>query len=269
MTKKIFKPVSYLLILAMGLALTFTSCEKEPAVMDLPPKESLQIDLSVFPTNNTKAGDATIGNWLYSAGQIFIWNVGIAANIIIPVAAYAEAFNHPPVYLGDNAWEWSYSVTIGTDTYVASLIGERLNNSEFSMKMYLTKSGANGFEDFEWFTGVIRYDHTQANWSMNLDPANPVAYLDIEYHKDFENETADIRYTCVDPNNDLYQGYIEYGIDPTYDYDAYYTISKVSTVTYIEWDTETAAGRVMDETKFGDAEWHCWDTQLLDVVCPE
>ncbi|MFC2129206.1 hypothetical protein ACFLQX_00335 [Bacteroidota bacterium] len=271
MTKKIFKPVSYLLILALGLTMTFTSCEQEPEVMDLPPKESLQIDLSAFPSDETgkKAAEAIFGNWFYSAANIVVWNVGIAANIIIPVAAYAEAFNHVPVYQGDNIWEWSYSVTIGADTYVASLLGARINNEEFSMKMYLTKSGMDGFEDFEWFTGVIRYDHTAASWSVSHSPADPTAYLDIVYHKDFEAETADIRYTCVDSDHELYNAFIEYGIDPEYYYDAYYTISKTTGTTYIEWKTTSAEGRVMDEVHFSDEAWHCWDSQLLDVVCPE
>lgn len=271
MKKKIFKPVSYVLIIALGMAMTFTSCEKTPEVMELPPKASLQIDLSVFPSDNSakKSADAFFGNWFFSATNVLAWNVGIAANIVIPVTAYAEAFKHEAIYLGDNSWEWGYSVTIGQDTYVASLIGERLNNQEFSMTMYLSKSGMNGFEDFEWFSGVIRYDHTEASWSMNRSPADPVAFLDILYHKDFEKENADIRYTVVDPANELYNAYIEYGIDPEYDYDAYYTISKPAGTTYIEWNTETAAGRVTDEVQFGDDLWHCWDTGLLDVVCPE
>lgn len=272
MKKKIFKPVSYVLILALGLAITFTSCEQNPEVMDLPPKESLQIDFDMFPKANagTKSLELPGPNFNHSAGNVIIWNLGIAANIFIPVVAYAEAFNHEAVYLGDNSWEWSYSVTIGLDTYVASLIGERINNQEFSMTMYLTKSGASGYEDFEWFSGVIRYDHTEASWSMNRNPANKVAYMDIVYHKDFEAETADIRYTCVDPTDEkLYNAFIEYGIDPEYDYDAYYTIAKPAGTTYIEWNTETAAGRVTDEVKFGDDAWHCWDTGLQDVDCPE
>ncbi len=271
MTKKIFRPVSYLLILAMGLAMTFTSCEKTPDAMDLPPKESLSIALDVFPSDgsNQKSADAFAGNWLYSAGNVLVWNVVLAANVAIPVFAYAEAFNNTPVYLGDDTWEWAYSVTTGGATYVASLIGERENNEEFTMKMYLTKSGVEGFDSFLWFSGLIRYDHTAANWNMNLNPSDPDPFMDIAYHKDFEAGTADIRYTCVDAMNDLYEGFIEYGVDPEFDYDAYYTISRsVDDVTYIEWNTISAAGRVADELHFGDDLWHYWDATLLDVAYP-
>ncbi len=271
MREIIIRPVSYVVILAIGLAMTFTSCEKAPEVMALPPKESLQIDLDVFPKANdgTKSLELPGPNFNHSAGNVIIWNLGIAANIFVPIVAYAEAFNHEAVYLGDNSWEWSYSVNIGLNTYVASLIGERINNQEFSMTMYLTKSGMNGYENFEWFSGVIRYDHTAASWTMNRNPASKVAFLDIVYHKDFEAETADIRYKCVDPDNNLYNAFIEYGIDPEYDYDAYYTISNTAGTTYIEWNTETAAGRVSDLVQYGDDGWRCWDTLLQDVVCPE
>lgn len=270
MKKKIFKPVSYIIILAMGLAMTFTSCDKNPEAMDLPPKESLSIDLDIFPAPTKKSETGTNINWDYSAGSIFIWNGVLALNMVIPVAAYAEAFNHVPVYQGDNVWEWSYSVTPVLETYVVSLLGERLNKDEFTMKMYVSKSGVNPFNDVMWFSGVVRYDHTEASWEMNMDPYSPVPFMDIDYHKDFEAGTADIRYTSTDPQSPVYQGFIEYGIDPEFELDAYYTIQRsVSDITYIEWNTITAAGRVMDEVHYLDAEWHCWDALLADVGCTD
>jgi hypothetical protein len=270
MTNKIFKPVSYVLILAIGLTMTFTSCEKTPEPMDLPPKESLTISLDAFPESSTKSASGPVFHWAYSVLNIAGWNLVIAANVVIPVAAYAEAFNHTPVYLGDNTWEWSYSITQGVHTYVASLIGERLNNEEFSMEMYLSKSGVNPFDEVMWFSGVVRYDHTEASWKMNMDPYNLRPFMDIDYHKDFEAGTADIRYTSTDPQNAVYEGFIEYGIDPEFEYDAYYTIQRaMNDVTEIEWNMTSAAGRVRDQVHYLDANWHCWDTMLADVDCTE
>jgi len=272
MKMKIFKPVSYVIILAIGLAMTFTSCEKTPEAMDLPPKESLSIDLNIFPSKTDKKAASEIElNWFYSAAQVFVWNGVLALNMVIPLAAYAEAFNHVPVYQEDNTWEWSYSVTSGVETYEASLIGERLNNKEFSMKMYVSKSGVNPFEDVLWFSGVVRYDLTAASWKMNMDPYNTRPFMDIDYHKDFEAGTADIKYTSTDPQSNVYGGFIEYGIDPALvDYDAHYTIQRSDTdLTEIKWNTTTAAGRVRDEVHYLDSDWHCWDTLLADVACTE
>ncbi len=267
---KFLKPVSYILILMIGLVITFTSCERDPKVMDLPPTESLQINMETFPSNGS-ANKSTIvsqSNFAYSFATIFIWQSVLVVNVAIPIAAYAEAFNHTPMYLGDESWEWSYSVPVNGAIYEASLIGSRIDNETFSMEMYLSKSGDDDFMDFLWFSGVVRYDHTEATWSMNHSPDDPVAFLEITYDKDFEADSANIRYTVIDPDNDLYQAYIAYGIDPIYDYDAYYTVMTGEGYTYIEWSTTSSAGRVKDENHFqDDALWHCWDSLLLDVDC--
>lgn len=268
---KLFKPIAYVLILSLGVMVTLTSCEKEPEAMELPPAESLVIDWDMFPTGNTKSVadvEYSANNWWYSFGSVVIWNSVVAVNIAIPTVAYAAAFNHDPVYLGDNSWEWSYSVPLNNDrTIEASLVGSRIDNETFSMVMTLSETG--NFEEFRWFEGVIRYDHTAADWTLSHSPGNPVDYLSINYTKDFEAGEANIRYTVIDAGNEHYNSFIEYGIDPVFDYDAYYTISRSDTTTNIEWNTETHAGRVKDLRHFEDELWHCWDTMLQDVTCPE
>ncbi len=271
MRLKFFKSAAYLLVLVMGLAITFTSCENSPKVMDLPPTESLQIDMDLFPSAGAgnKSAIVSQGNFGYSFGTIFIWQSVLVINVAIPIAAYAEAFNHTPMYLGDESWEWSYSVPVNSVIYEASLIGTRIDNETFSIEMYLSKSGEDDFTDFLWFSGVISYDHSVATWSVNHSPYNPVAFLEIEYNKDFDANSANIRYTVIDQDNDLYQAYIAYGIDPANDYDAYYTVMTGDGYTYIEWSTTNSAGRVKNTDHFGDALWHCWDSLLQDVDCPE
>jgi hypothetical protein len=223
------------------------------------------LDLSQFPSNSTKAVNVLNNNWRYSSINVLVWNALIAANIAIPITAYAEAFNHTPVYLGDYSWEWSYSVIVSEKTYDVSLVGKRIDNETFSMEITLSESG--GFQDFKWFEGVIRYDLTEANWTISHSPVNPVEYLDIHFQKDFETEVASIRYTVTDPNNKIYNAYIEYGVDPVLDFDAYYTIFMTNSITNIEWDRITGAGRVMDFAHFQDQQWHCWDSLLEDVDC--
>jgi len=263
------RPISFLMIVSFGLLFTITSCEKDPAPMELPPAESLVINWDKFPSGSKKSADDALamGNWFYSAASIVVWNTVVGANIVVPTVAYGAAFNHDPVYLGDETWEWSYSVTVNQRTIVARLVGMRIDNQTFSMEMFLSET--NNFEAFKWFEGVIRYDHTAADWTLYHSPQNPVEYLDISYQKDFEKDIRNIRYTVVDPENELYDGYIDFGIDATMtDYDAHYTISKPDTTTYIEWNTATSAGRVMDQEQYGDMLWHCWDTMLQDVECP-
>ena len=267
--KNKLKHAAYLLLLSFGVMLVVTSCEKDPEPMILPPAESLSIDWNVFPKNATKSAENAElikGNWLYSAATIVVWNTVVAANMAVPTVAYAAAFNHTPVYLGDNTWEWSYSVTHKERTIVARLTGARIDNETFSMEMVLSEAG--GFVEFKWFEGVIRYDRTEANWILRRSPDKPDDYLEIAYEKDFETDVANIRYTVIDPQDNLYNGFIEFGIDPELDLDAHYTISGGDSTVYIEWSRSNKRGRVKANHHFSDENWHCWDTELNDVDCP-
>lgn len=266
MKNKIFRPVSVLLILVMGCTFVLTSCENEPEAMKLPPQESLIMDLSIFPGNNQKAMDPILSNWAYSSLNVFFWSATAFVHTAIPVAAYKEAFKHTPVYLEDNTWQWSYTVVVANETYLAELIGTRLNEDEFRMEMFLSKTtGADLFEDFKWFEGVARYDRTAATWKLSYDPFNQTEYLEAAYKKESDIET--LRYTVIDPQNEIYESYIEYGQVPDDYYDAYFTLNLNDTITSIEWSTTTNEGRVMNEVDFDDPGWHCWNGQLQDVDC--
>jgi len=179
------KALAFVLVGIIVLSISFTSCEteEEPIPIDLPPISSLKIDLNEFPSNNTKSVELAAWNWLHASLTAFAWNAVLAVNVAIPVAAYVEAFNHAPVYLGDHSWEWSYSVIVGAETYETRLLGKRLDNETFSMEMNLSQLG--GFQDFKWFEGEIRYDHTAATWMISHSPDIRTEYLEIAYEKDF------------------------------------------------------------------------------------
>ena len=134
------------------LVIVSISCNKDEhdTQPDLPPLEALSMDFSDFTTfPDTTPALKSAGyytNFAYSFANVFLWNGITTAVMIIPVAAYTECFNHTPQYLGDNSWQWSYTVTMMTITLEAKLITKRIDNETFSAKMYITNSGV--FEDF-------------------------------------------------------------------------------------------------------------------------
>lgn len=263
-----------LLLSAVGMIITFASCEKEPEAMQLPPAKSIVINWDKFPSQATrKASESVVEptptyvNWLYSASSVVVWNTVIAANMAIPTVAYEAALDYDPVYMGDETWEWSYSVSVNNRTIDARLIGSRIDSESFSMQMFLSEGDK--FQDFLWFEGVVRYDHSYANWTLSHSPDNRVDYLDIVYNENVDTDVSSITYTVIDPANDMYNGYIDFGLDPEQDFDAHYTIFMNNNTTSIEWSTQTQAGRVRDERRFNDAEWRCWDTLLQDVNCTD
>lgn len=272
--KKILSVKSYVaIVLAALMFMTFNSCKDDDKddLPELPPVESLLMDFSVFDDGVPQEKKAVLSyqNFGYAVMNVAAWNAAATLTVVLPVAAYAEAFNHEPVYLGDNSWRWSYSVTAGQVTYTAELTSQRISNEEFTLKMVVSKSGTGGFQDFTWFEGTVRYDRTSAIWNLYASPEVAYPVLNITWTMDYETELYTIKYTCMNPESDLYNGYIEHGVTDDTDYDAYYTITYPATTINIEWNRTTKAGHVKSPGYFQDDNWHCWDENLLDVDCEE
>jgi len=273
--RKIFR-LKYILsiLLAVQLIIMTSGCQKDEEKDDppeLPPVASLLMDFSDFnnPTDTVSSRKAieTYQNWGHAFVTVSVWNLLATWTIGLPVLAYAEAFNHDPVYLGEKSWQWSYEVTVNQVIYSVKLISKRISNEEFIMKMLVTKSGLEGYEDFKWFEGTVRYDRTSAYWTLYENPDNPNELIWIGWEMDWEADTYKIKYTYVKPGTDKTGNYIEHGVTNENPYDAYYIVSVFTNTVEIEWDRTTREGRMKDPLKFGDNDWHCWDENLIDNVC--
>ena len=266
------KRYNTILATALILAVVSFSCsdkEAEDTLPELPPVGALLMDFDEFIDNPSqmpalKSMD-TYQNAVYSYATVSIWNGIVTLPMILPVAVYLESFKHTPVYLGENSWQWSYSFTGVTETYTARLVTKRISNDEFTAEMLVSKVGV--FEDFKWFEGTIRYDRTHAEWTMYEDPLNNLAWLDIEWNKDWEKNTSDITYTIVKAGHEEEGSYITFGITEDSDYDAYYSISTSLKETMIKWNRSISNGMVQDEEYFGDNLWHCWNELFQDGDC--
>jgi hypothetical protein len=170
-------------------------------------------------------------------------------------------------YLGDNSWEWNYSFQWSGLDYTATLTATRINNDEFSLEMIIALS-ATPDQGIPWFDGVVKYDHTKANWTIYKDGS--IEVLEVAWAKDFELGDASLLYTYVEPQVLETGSYIKYEYTPLEMYDASFTVSLSRGTTLVQWNTTSKEGRVQDEARFGDAEWMCWDSLengLVDKVC--
>ncbi len=257
--------------LSISILFLGASCDKEPVDErpELPPVESLVMDFSDFgqQPGGMKGTAVSYESFLHSYLSVFFWNVASTVTFAVPVAAYGHALQQNPVYLGDHTWEWSFDFTVANLNYKATLTGARISNEEFSMEMVIALSAA-PIQGVKWFDGVVRYDHTHATW--NLYKNGSVKVLEAEWNKDYESGDADMTYTYTEEGHEEDGSYIMLAYMPEEFYNAAYTISLAAGVTNIEWNTNTKEGRVKDPVKFGDSEWHCWDTDengLADKVC--
>ncbi len=259
------------IILSAVMVIGMVSCDKEPVNErpELPPVESLVMDFSDFSQQPgaMKGTSETYENFLQAYLSVMFWNVTSTVTMAVPVAAYLYALDQEPDYLGDHTWEWSFDFTVQGVSFEATLTGKRISNEEFSMEMVIASAAAPE-QGVKWFDGVVRYDHTHALW--NLYNESGTRLLEAEWNKDFETEAGDLTYTYVQPDQQETGSYIQYAYDPVAVYDASFTISLSGGQTWIEWDTETLEGRIKDEVKLGDSEWHCWESAangLADTVC--
>jgi len=259
------------------LAFVITGCpQNQPP--EIPPESSLVMDFSDFNNSNSKKtspeGDsqadvtATKLNWGLAVTNIFIWNVALTVTLVIPVAAFHESFNHTPVQQEDGTWVWPYNFTVWGVLYSAELHANTDAGGDTTWEMYISKEG--GYTDFLWFSGVSNLPLTEGTWTLNHDPNDPTPYIGVEWHRDLSVGTADIKYTNIVPGGSENGGYIFYGITTDTPYDAFYDIYNKGqdNHTDIEWNTTTLEGHVKDPRIFLDNDWHCWNSDLEDIICP-
>lgn len=135
--------------------------------------------------------------------------------------------------------------------------------------MLLTKAGF--YTDFEWFTGYSNLPATEGTWTLNQDPSDPDPFLFIEWSRNVEDGTAEVKYTNIIPNAPENGSYIHYGKTNDVTYNRFFNIfGKVENrLINVEWNYEQHFGRVKDPQHFGNESWYCWDEMLLDTQCPE
>lgn len=273
------------LILAVFAAymLTLTGCGSDEVAAtqadppDLLPTTTFVMDLDDFTGGGALAyvpqGGAqtllagTTQNWSYAGLNVLVWNTILTVGLAVPVASFVAAVGQTPVKHTNNDWVWSYNFHVNQVLHLAELHG-RVEGDEVVWGMYISKQDA--YEDFLWYSGVSKMDGTEGSWTIYKDPDDPSPLIRIDWHRNPDEGTWDIRYTNIIPEDAENGGYIFHGVANDLTYDAFYDIYNkgLDNHTNIEWHRTTKAGRVLDENHFGDTDWHCWDGQLNDTQCP-
>lgn len=277
------KSVARQFFLISVAAVLFYSCEKDKEqAPELPPYETMVIDFSNL-SNAAKAASIKDSeslskiNWTTSAATAGVWWMLLTTTLVVPVASFYQAFNHSPVKIDDEIWQWSYAVDGFTSKYTARLVGEQLSG-DVKWEMYITKEGTDPFSEFMWFVGSSATDGNSGNWTLYHSPQFPELVILVDWKKE-GNEVGEVKYTYSRKLNNnretdkFYGSYLIYGLqDKTYG--AYVNIHAFNaqknsfTDTFIEWSRTDYSGRIKAEHYFIDPTWHCWDNAGNDVACP-
>ena len=259
------KQFKIIILLSLFVFVSLQSCKKDNGIApEVPPQASFVPDFTDFQ-NDKAFADSTYVNWTHSAVNVLVWNTIIVVGLAVPVASYIEAFNHEAVYQSDNTWLWEYSFDVGSSSFTARLYGT-IKTGYIDWSMYISKAGV--YEDFLWYSGTSMLDGSSVDWILYDNPTGQTELLSIEWFKSSDT-TGNITYTNIVPGGNENGGYIKYGNDSETDLNAYYLIYNkgLDNLTHIEWSQPNQNGRVKDELKFGDTNWHCWDTNYQDIDC--
>lgn len=265
------KSFVYCLSAFVLFSLFFTACipNDDPIEESQPAPELPTPEMFIMSFDDFEDADTTksFNNWFHAATNVVVWNVIITANTIVPVAAFFESFNHDASFQGNSTWEWTYSYTVGNDTYNARLVGKLPNATDVTWEMFIAKQG--GFSEVLWYEGTTKIDQSAASWTLNRNANAPESFIGIDYVSANMEGNKQIQYTNLIPGSADNGDIITYFEAPGTTYDANYSIFRVqqSNTTDIKWNKTTKDGRVLDPLKFGDDDWHCWDEELQDVVC--
>ena len=272
--KKLFS-LSLIIILCAGF---LTSCKKDKGdPPSLPPLESMTIDFTNFASLKKSGEMINFGkgtetsNWEFAATAAGVWKLLITTTLAIPVTSFKLAIDQDPTFLETKTWQWSYTVSVAAVTYKARLTGQ-IGSSDVTWKMYISKDATGGasFAEFVWFEGTSKLDGTGGQWILNQSSSSPDPMLQIDWTKT-GTSVGSIKYTYVRSADAFNASYIEYGLT-TSTLNAFYNIhyyngTKFSDVN-VEWNTTTKNGRVKSLDYLGDSDWHCWDSNKINVTCP-
>jgi hypothetical protein len=266
------------IIIVTGLIGLIVSCEDDQTtnpfdeVPTMPSQSTMLIDFSEFPDTSLvkmiEFPSATKINWSWAAAHVAVWNSVLTLHLVIPVAAFREAFNHQPTLQTDGSWLWQYDISVEEENYTAKLYGKTVTEG-VEWKMLLSKSGY--YTDFEWFTGLSNLPATEGTWTLNKEPESPSPFLSIEWNRNPQEATADVKYTLISPSLPQDGSFIHYGKTNEVPLNRFYQIFKAEDNNLIEikWSYESHFGRVKDSVYFKDSSWHCWDEKLDDMNCTE
>jgi hypothetical protein len=267
-------------LLVLFILILIPGCNDISGAPTIPPIETFLIPFDDF-TEDATSTSVSVGepfslysplstnqsNWNYAALTVGFWSVVVVGGLAVPVAAFRESFQHTPVQQPDGSWKWAYSVNIGAFVYSAELHGQFIPEG-VHWDMRISKEGE--YEDFLWYYGEHNLPATEGLWVLKQSPAVPNDLLQIDWSRNISAGTYNITYTNIVPSGPENGGYIDFQYTDGIPYDYICDIYNKGqdNHTYIEYGSSTGEGRIKDFNHFGDNDWHCWDSDRMNIACP-
>jgi hypothetical protein len=265
------RTLAHLLLVLAVTVLPIAGCSGVSGAPTIPPVDTFVIPFEDFMSSGTgglvafETGNQS--NWNYAAGTVVIWGAILITTLAVPVAAFRASFHQTPLQQPDGSWIWSYSVNIGGSIYTAELHAQFITEG-VHWAMNISKAGE--YEDFLWYYGECDLPATEGFWILKKSPTNTTDLVRIDWSRNISAGTHTVKFTNIVPGAPENGGYIDTQYTKGVPYDHLWDLyNKVTNNhTYIDWSSSTGAGRVKNLNYFSDEDWHCWDSDRINVACP-
>jgi hypothetical protein len=243
---------------ANSTSIFVTESQMQTTLLSLPDSEQLTLPLALASNKS---------NWNHAALNVGFWSAVAVVGLAVPIGAFQASFRNIPLQQPDGSWIWSYSVLVRGSVHSAELHGQFIPEGvHWDMRI----SKEDEYQDFLWYYGESNLPATEGFWILKQNPDEPNDLLEIDWSRNISAGTNSIRYTNIVPDGPENGGYIDvqYTDDIPYDYIWDIYNKGQANHTYIEFGGSTGEGRVKDLNRFGDDNWHCWDSDRMNIACP-
>ncbi len=273
-------------IIALGVMLIFliglTTCDKEPtepnktAAPELPPAQSMQIDLSYFkmnPERSLQKSATSKWNFLAAVATVSYINTTVIVASIAPSLVFAAAISQQPKLQDDGKFHWIYSKSdtiLGrVITFEVDLVGwidETDQQSEW--EVYVSSNNhIPQLHHFLWYQGRSEIGNKTGWWLFHDDksPDSLIDVLKVEWDLSDEND-EELIFTNAEELSNEYGDYLKYGIEFSDRFLIFFDASENKTNT-IYWNAETGAGFIEWQNYHNGAKSY-WDENHNDISGP-
>ncbi|MCI0495622.1 hypothetical protein L0Z72_11525 [candidate division KSB1 bacterium] len=273
-------------IIALGVMLIFlfglTTCDKEPTepnkntAPELPPVQSMQIDLSYFhinPNQSLQKSATSKWNFLAAITTVSYINTFVIAASVAPSLVFATAMSQQPKLQDDAKFHWIYSAS---DTILGKVIAFEVDlvgwidetEQESVWEVYVSSNNHSPqLNHFLWYQGRSEIGNKKGWWLFHDDksPDSLIDVLKVAWDLSDEND-KELIFTNVTASSNEYGDYLKYGIEFSDRYLIFFDASENKTNT-IYWNAETGAGFI-EWQNYNNGAKSYWDENHNDISGP-
>lgn len=259
-------------IFLLFLTVIATSCSDDPASLSsdqppqLPPAESMNVDLSTFEGNQKVQSEAAQSseNFAQAALRALVMKTVVDINLAIPRALLTAASETEAEFNEEGEWVWSYTRNAGQETYEVRLVASQGGNNDVNWQFYVTNSQLS-IDNRLFFDGTTNADGSQGTWTYyNLSSESNESVSEIQWEVTGEDQVS-LRLDVTSDRFNNQGDYIEYSFDGTVKNAVYYNAGDDQT-TELQWNEETKAGYII-APNYNNGEQACWDANFEDISC--